>query len=1178
MPRSDALHRALRTFADAVARKSGAPFDAGAEEQLRGPFEGLLAEAAAAFGMDVVCTGEAALPNRLGRPDFAVSRRGALVGYVELKAPGVGADSRRFRGRNRQQFKRFSAIPNILYGDGNEWALYRGGERAGRLLTLAADIVEEGAGAVAAPDAAGLAALLRDFLDWEPMLPRDMRGRIDLKGFAALLAPICRLLRDDVAEALGGDPSALATLARDWRQMLFPEATDAQFADAYAQTVAFALLLGRAEGADPLTLESAQEALAARHNLLSRALQVLTDPNARSAMSASLGLLQRVLAVVPPAVFAQSPAGAAEGTGRQRDPWLYFYEDFLAAYDPALRKDAGVYYTPAEVVGAQVRLVDDLLTHRLGRPLGFADREVTTLDPAAGTGTYLLGIVEHALARVAARYGAGAVAGYANELAANLHGFERLVGAYAVSELRVSQALRRHGAASQRPRIFLTDTLESPHEEPRQLPLFLEPISEQHRLALEVKRRTPMIVCIGNPPYDRHEAARRDNGHRTGSWVRWGEDGTGADAIFRDFAAPVAAAGRGGQLKNLYNLYVYFWRWALWKVFEQDPERGGVVSFITASSYLSGDAFLGMREHLRRLCDEIWILDLGGEGRGGRQSDNVFAIQTPVAIAVAMRRGAASAETPAQVRYARIDGKRAEKLERLDAIGGLEDVRWQDCPDGWQTPFLPTRTGGYFRLPLLTDLMPWQHSGVQLKRTWPIAPDAETLTRRWRELMRADNRAALFRETRDRTVVGRYRAALPGIGEHDDTPLAELPADAKAPPVRRYAHRSFDRQHVLADGRLMDFRRPDLWRLHGDRHVYLTTSFSQPLGRGPALAACADVPDLHHFSGRGAKDVIPLYRAADGEVPNVAPGLLDQLPLADPTVEDFAAYLYGALAQPAFTERFASELGSCELRVPITAESGLFREVCAVGRKLLKLHTCHQRFLDADEPASVPPGIARCTPGRAGGRGRLPRIVLPRRRHADAAGRRRRVRAGRRGRLRVRGVRPQDVAVVAALPHEARRRAAHLAPRRGPAAALAVDVHAGAAGADLGAGRHARSLPRTGPAAGAGVGRPVPASGRPRPAAGRDAPTTGRSRSQGSGTPLLDFSTAPLRANARPCTSTVLSTSASSRSGWPSSGTRRRATWPANWTPMRSSSCGCATACTSSAWRRCCASPCPTAP
>ncbi|GAG43738.1 unnamed protein product, partial [marine sediment metagenome] len=115
------------------------------------------------------------------------------------------------------------------------------------------------------------------------------------------------------------------------------------------------------------------------------------------------------------------------------DPWLHFYEDFLAVYDSKLRKDAGAYYTPVEVVRAQVRLVDDLLVNRLHKPLGFADPSVVTLDPAAGTGTYLLGVIQHALGKVEAEQGAGAVPGQATTLAANLYGFELMVGPYAVS-------------------------------------------------------------------------------------------------------------------------------------------------------------------------------------------------------------------------------------------------------------------------------------------------------------------------------------------------------------------------------------------------------------------------------------------------------------------------------------------------------------------------------------------------------------------------------------------------------------------------------------------------------------------------------------------------------------------------------------------------------------------------
>ena len=620
MNQNFSIHVALQDFAASVTAKMTQVTLGEPEDQLRGPFETFLAEVGHAFGWNVVCTGETPLPDRLGRPDYAVHLNQLLAGYVELKAPGVGATASRFKGHNRDQFKRFSAIPNILYTDGNEWVLYRDGKQV-RGCHLSGDVADDGREAAVPQDAQAVEDLLRDFLLWEPIIPINRNDKIDLKGFAALLAPLCRMLRDDVTDALKNSASPLVQLAGDWRQLLFPDASDEQFADAYAQTVTFALLLGRSEGADPLTLNSAETALAAQHNLLSRALRVLTDPDARADIAASLDLLLRVIAVVPLATL----------TGPE-DPWLYFYEDFLAAYDPDLRKDTGAYYTPVEVVRAQVRLIDHLLVHRLGKPLGFADPDVITLDPAVGTGTYLLGVIEHVLGRVKAEQGAGAVAGQATMLAENLYGFELLVGPYAVSELRVSRALRDNGATlpTDGTHIYLTDTLESPHAEPPQMPFILRPIAEQHRKALKVKSKVPVIVCLGNPPYDRHNAVNTENEDNLspyGGWVRFGDplpdnvvrDRKGRErelripkarlerrqqlAILKDFLDPATDAGHGVHVKNLYNLYVYFWRWALWKVFEQDTAEGpGIVSFISASSYLNGNCFLwNARTHAPRL-------------------------------------------------------------------------------------------------------------------------------------------------------------------------------------------------------------------------------------------------------------------------------------------------------------------------------------------------------------------------------------------------------------------------------------------------------------------------------------------------------------------------------------------------------------------------------------------------
>ena len=944
------IYFALCNFADDVTQKLSGIVVGESEEQLRAPFENLMKAVADSLNMDVLCVGETKLPDRLGKPDYGIAVGGLPTGYAELKAPGKGVLRRNFKGHDRNQFDRFTRLPNVLYTDGNSWALYQNGELVwDKIVRLSGDVSQDGRDAVRRNDVERLARLLDLFLRWNPVIPADLIG-VNWELFAAQLAPLCRYLRDDVREEMQDKSSPLPGLAAGWRYALFPTASDEQFADAYAQTVVFALLLGRSLGAgdgvgETLTFDNAQAALRSEHSLLSAALRALVDPEVEETLRPGLNAILRLINAVPTSKFS----GDA-------DPWLFFYEHFLAEYDPRLRKDAGVYFTPVQVVNAQVRLIDDLLRNRLGKPRGFVDPEVFTLDPAVGTGTYLLGVIQHALRDIADRYGKGAVAEHSDQLAQNLYGFEIMTGAYAVADLRVTNALRGYDASFSRggAQIYLADTLESPNSKPPQGTWFVQrELSNQQRLALDVKRDVRVLVCLGNPPYDRASAEAS-----AGGWVRHGDD-ENRKPILDDFIEPARAAGHGIHLKNLYNLYVYFWRWALWKVFEQNENAPGVVSLITAASYLDGNAFAGMREHMRRECDEIWILDLGGDSRGTRKSENVFNIQTPVAIAVAMRKGARKPRQPAKVRYSRIDGSRREKFIALDEIADFAGVEWEDCSDDWQAPFTPAGTGEYFSWPLLTDLMPWQHSGVQAKRGWPIAPDEDTLKRRWEGLLNADDRAVAFREDRDRKVTRSYKGGL------DSDPVAELDENTPHPPFVRYGYRSLDRQFIIADRRIISFARPPLWESYSDRQIYFTTLINgEALGYGPALSATSDIPDICHFRGRGGKDALPLYRTADAGEPNITLGLLDMLSETyghDVTPQDFAAYLYGIMAQPAYTERFYDELGTRQARLPLTKDGALFRKVSEVGARLLRLHTYGERFIpDGEARGIIPDGMAKC--------------------------------------------------------------------------------------------------------------------------------------------------------------------------------------------------------------------------
>ena len=960
MTTSNNIYSALQDFAEEVTAKSRGIVTGESEEQLRAPFETLMKFVGTEKGQDVVCVGETLLQNRIGKPDFGIMKGSLLSGYAELKAPGKGVLRRRFTGHDREQFDRFTQLPNVVYTDGNAWALYRRGEREGNIVRMRGDVSVDGRDAVTAQSANELFRLLVDFLDWQPIIPFNAQGGVDLREFAKQLAPLCKFLRDDVLEAMSDDESPLDDIATRWREMLFPNTGDEQFADAYAQTVTFALLLARIKGAggdtgQQLTFDKARRSLRDEHSLLSAALGALADDEMQSELSAGLNALLRLIGAVPSGAFSA-----------EADPWLYFYEDFLAEYDAKLRKNAGVYYTPVEVVRTQVRLVDDLLVNRLGKTQGFADASVVTLDPATGTGTYLLGIIEHSLQRIASQYGQGAVSGYASQLANNLHGFELMVGPYSVTDLRVSETLREYNPEmfDVVAQIYLTDTLESPERQPPQGGFFIErELAHQQEAALRVKRDVDVLVCIGNPPYDRADAA-----DQSGGWVRYGEDDTDDRPILEDFLKPARDAGLGVHLKNLYNLYVYFWRWALWKVFEQDAASGpGVVSFITASSYLDGNAFAGMREHMRRVCDEIWILDIGDEARGPRKNENIFDIQTPVAIAVACRTQLTASIEPAKVRYARIEGTRDEKLTALDAITDFSKVDWQDCPDNWQAPFMPAGTGNYFRWPLLTDLMPWQQSGVKAGRTWVIAPETATLNERWRTLLQAkqDNKTRLFKNSPTGRKVHEAAIQLPPYNERL-SPVINLSEQSPHPEAVRFTYRTLDRQYIFGDARLLDRPGPTLWHAHGDRQIYLTSLFSTPIDSGPALTTSALLPDLDNFRGSyGSKSVLPLYRTADANEINILPGLLDILGNTygyEVIPQDFAAYLYGIMAHPDYTERYYEELATREVRLPLTKDGELFGKVRDIGARLLWLHTYGERYIpDGYQRGQIPQGEARCT-------------------------------------------------------------------------------------------------------------------------------------------------------------------------------------------------------------------------
>jgi hypothetical protein len=486
-------------------------------------------------------------------------------------------------------------------------------------------------------------------------------------------------------------------------------------------------------------------------------------------------------------------------------------------------------------------------------------------------------------------------------------------------------------------------------------------VAKSRRDANEVKKTQPITVVIGNPPYKEKAEGR-------GGWIEKGSGGKLVAPL--DRWRPPPEWGVGAHAKHLKNLYVYFWRWATWKVFGSgnyaatgfpDKDEEGIVCFITVAGFLNGPGFEKMRDDLRRTCSEIWVVDCSPEGHQPEVATRIFqAVQQPVCIVLAARKLGKSASEPARVSFLSLaKGRREEKFGELAKLS-LDGSGWVSCPAGWRDPFLPAAAGAWATFPALKDLFVYDGSGVMPGRTWIIAPDAVSLNERWTQLINEKNlikKELLFHphEGGDKTV---SKKAKDGLDGHEFR--AEAVKDDHKPAIAplRYGFRSFDRQWIIPDSRLINRPNPTLWKAYSPRQIHLTAPEDRTPTAGPALTFTGLIPDLHHYHGRGGR-VFPLWRDRSATQPNIKPALLAHLAKVygqEVRAEHLMAYLAAVVAQPAFTLRFKSDLVRPGLRVPITADASLFTAAVKLGSEVIWLHCYGERFADpqANRPKQAP--------------------------------------------------------------------------------------------------------------------------------------------------------------------------------------------------------------------------------
>ncbi|MCY4010321.1 MAG: N-6 DNA methylase [Anaerolineaceae bacterium] len=628
-----------------------------------------------------------------GAPDIVIQREGMPLGYIECKDLHVNLAE----AAQSEQLGRYrKACDNLILTNYLEFRWFRGGEWQ---ESLSFATFREGRLHNRYHRNAKLRFFLERFLRSSP---QDIRSPDEL---AQVMATLTREIAHQI-RAILDEPQRKTFLWKhkhDLEQELLPALSNAAFADMYAQTIAYALFAARMElerlPAAEFTTGNVFAQMPRTNPFLQREFsQIFVDlePEVKWAVDQ---LTTRLGHTQISEVMRDFRSGTA-----QRDAVVHFYEDFLATHDPALREQRGVYFTPEPVVGYIVRSVDALLRSHFGRRDGLADRDVHILDPAAGTGSFLLRVLEQIYETMAPQRGIWP--DYVRrQVLPRLYGFELLMAPYTLAHMRLALYLSDTKftlGEEDRLGIYLTNALEKGVQKTETL--WESHIVSEANAAAEVKNEKPIMVVLGNPPYSGTTANK-------GEWI---------NDLLNDYrkvdGASINERGRGWLVDD----YVKFIRFGQWRI-EHNGE--GILAFITNHGWLDNPTFRGMRQSLLESFSEIYVLDLHGNSKKkevtpeGNKDENVFDIQQGVSIAFFVKQRGYTG--PSRVFHADLWGLRQKKYDGLNA-SDVTDTDWQEIePQSPSYFFVPFDYEGWREYEQgwnITDVFPINSTGIVTSR------------------------------------------------------------------------------------------------------------------------------------------------------------------------------------------------------------------------------------------------------------------------------------------------------------------------------------------------------------------------------------------------------------------------------------------------------------------------------
>lgn len=626
-----------------------------------------------------------------GAPDYILTKKDIPVGFIEAKDIGDKDLEGKKKSVNKEQFDRYKAsLDNLIFTDYIDFHLYNDGEFVTKIAI--AEITEK-----------GIVALPQNFATFENLI-KDFCTHIgqnikSSKKLAEMMAGKARLLSDVIEKALTSDEthnedSTLKEQMIAFKSILIHDITPKGFADVYSQTIAYGMFAARLHDPtlDTFSRQEAAELIPKSNPFLRKLFGYIAGPDIDDRIKWIVDNLTEIFL----ACNVEEILKNYGKTTKMEDPIIHFYETFLAEYDPKLRKARGVWYTPAPVVNFIVRAVDDILKTEFDLPKGLADtsktkikvntqipdknfksgykqveqevHKVQILDPATGTGTFLAEVIKHVNKKFKGQEGIWS--GYVeNHLLPRLNGFELLMASYAMAHLQLDLLLKETGfkpTKDQRTRVYLTNSLEEYH--PDTGTLFANWLSSEANEANHIKRDSPVMCIMGNPPYSGESANK-------GDWIM---------DLMQDYKKE---PGGNEKLKErnpkfINDDYVKFLRYGQHFI---EKNGSGVLAFINPHGFLDNPTFRGMRWHLLKTYDKIYTIDLHGNSNiketcpDGSPDINVFDIQQGVSITIFVKTGKKKANNLGKVFHYDLFGKRDDKYDFL-SNNSLKTIPYTELP------------------------------------------------------------------------------------------------------------------------------------------------------------------------------------------------------------------------------------------------------------------------------------------------------------------------------------------------------------------------------------------------------------------------------------------------------------------------------------------------------------------